>query len=161
MATLKERIDSDLKDAMRAKAELRLSTLRMMKSAIKYKEVEGEAKVLDDTAVIGVLTGLVKQRRDSAEEYRKANRADLADKEEQEIAVIQGYLPRQLTASELSAAVAAGLAEAGAKSVKDLGAVMKILTPRLKGQAEGKAISEEVKAQLAKLGESAEQVNGP
>jgi uncharacterized protein YqeY len=152
MATLKERIDSDLKDAMRAKAELKLSTLRMMKSAIKYKEVEGEAKVLDDVGVVGILTGLVKQRRDSAGEYRKANRADLAEKEEQEIVYIQAYLPAQLTATELTAAVTAAIGEAQAKSIKDLGAVMKIVTPRLKGQAEGKAISEEVKSQLSKLG---------
>lgn len=152
MATLKERIDADLKDAMRAKAELKLSTLRMMKSAIKYKEVEGEAKVLDDAGVIGILTGLVKQRRDSAEEYRKANRADLAEKEEQEIVFIQAYLPKQLSAAELAAEVTKAIGEAQAKTAKDLGAVMKIVTPRLKGQAEGKAISEEVKAQLSRLG---------
>jgi len=149
--TIKERIDADMKDAMRARDELKTNVLRMAKSAIKYKEVEGEAKVLDDAGVIGVLTTLVKQRRDSVAEYTKANRADLADKEQKEITVLQGYMPRQLSAEELVAEVKKGVEEAQAKGPKDMGAVMKILTPRLKGQAEGKAISEEVKAQLAKL----------
>lgn len=152
MATLKERIDADLKDAMRAKDELKLSVLRMMKSAVKYKEVEGTATVLDDTGVINVLTTLVKQRRDSVEEYTKAGRADLADKESKEIGIIQAYMPQQLSAAELSAEVAKAIAEAGAKGPKDMGALMKVLTPKLKGRAEGKIISEEVKAQLAKLG---------
>ncbi len=152
MATLKERIDADIKDAMRAKAQLKLDTLRMMKSAVKYKEVEGEAKVLDDVGVVAVLTGMVKQRRDSAEEFKKGGRAELAEKEETEIGIIQQYLPTQLSAEQLTAEVARGITEVGAKGMKDLGSLMKLLTPRLKGQAEGKAINEEVKAQLSKLG---------
>jgi uncharacterized protein YqeY len=152
MATIRERLDADLKDAMRAKDEVRLSTIRAIKSAIKYKEVEGAAKVLDDAGILAVLTAQVKQRRDAAGEYRAANRVDLAEKEEKEIAVIQAYLPAQLSAEQLAAEVAKAIAEAGAKSMKDLGAVMKVLTPRLKGQAEGKAISDEVKAQLGRLG---------
>ncbi|MEW6432399.1 MAG: GatB/YqeY domain-containing protein [Myxococcota bacterium] len=152
MATIRERLDADLKDAMRAKDQLKLDTIRAVKSAIKYKEVEGEAKVLDEPGILGVLTSMVKQRRDSVEEFTRAGRRELADKELAEIAVLQAYLPKQLSAEELSAEVTKAIAEAGAKSMKDLGAVMKILTPRLKGQAEGKAISEEVKAQLAKLG---------
>jgi uncharacterized protein YqeY len=152
MATIRERLDADLKDAMRAKDQLKLDTIRAVKSAIKYKEVEGEAKVLDEPAIIGVLTSMVKQRRDSIEEFTKAGRAELAAKEAKEIAILQSYLPKQLSAAELAAEVAKAIGEVGAKSVKDLGAVMKLLTPRLKGQAEGKAISEEVKAQLAKLG---------
>lgn len=152
MPTIRERLDADLKDAMRAKDELKLTTIRAIKSAIKYKEVEGEAKVLDDAGILTVLTTEVKKRRDAAAEYKAANRADLAEKEEKEIGVLQGYLPAQLTAEQLSAEVGKAIAEAGAKSVKDLGAVMKIITPRLKGQAEGKAISDEVKAQLSKLG---------
>ncbi|MEW5743643.1 MAG: GatB/YqeY domain-containing protein [Myxococcota bacterium] len=152
MATIRERLDADLKDAMRAKDQLKLDTIRAVKSAIKYREVEGEAKVLDEPAIIAVLTTMVKQRRDSIEEFTKAGRAELADKEAKEIAVLQQYLPRQLSAAELSKEVAKAIGEAGAKSMKDLGAVMKLLTPRLKGQAEGKAISEEVKNQLGKLG---------
>lgn len=152
MPTIRERLDADLKDAMRAKDELKLTTIRAVKSAIKYKEVEGAAKVLDDAGILAVLTTQVKQRRDAAAEFRAASRADLAEKEEREIAVIQAYLPAQLSPEQLAVEVAKAIAEAGAKSVKDLGAVMKVVTPRLKGQAEGKAISDEVKAQLGKLG---------
>lgn len=151
MATIRERLDSDLKDAMRAKAEVKLLTIRALKSAIKYKEVEGENKVLDEPAIISVITTLVKQRRDAAAEYKNASRVDLADKEEQEIAILQAYLPAQLTAEQLAAEIGKAITEAGATSAKDLGAVMKIVTPRLKGQAEGKAINEEVRLQLGKL----------
>lgn len=152
MATLRERLDSDLKDAMRAKDELKLTTIRAIKSAVKYKEVEAANKVLDEPAIIAVITTQVKQRRDAAAEYKAANRLDLAEKEEKEIVILQNYLPTQLTAEQLTAEITKAITEAGAKSVKDLGAVMKIVTPRLKGQAEGKAISDEVKLQLGKLG---------
>ena len=152
MATLRERLDSDLKDAMRAKDELKLLCIRAIKSAVKYKEVEAANKVLDEPAIISVITTQVKQRRDAAAEYKAANRPDLADKEEKEIVILQNYLPTQLSAEQLTAEIAKAIAEAGAKSMKDLGNVMKIVTPRLKGQAEGKAISDEVKAQLGKLG---------
>ena len=151
MPTLKERLDADMKNAMRAKEELKLSVIRMVKSAVKYKEVEPGASVLDDAGVIGVLTTMLKQRRDSIEQYKAGNRADLADKEEAEVAIIQGYLPSQLSAEALSQEVAKAVTESGAKGPKDMGAVMKVLG-RIKGQAEGKAISEEVKAQLSKLG---------
>jgi uncharacterized protein YqeY len=151
MPTLKERIVEEIKDAMRAKDEIKLNTLRAMKSAIKYKEVEPGAKELDDAGIIPVLVTMIKQRRDSVEQFRAGKRDDLADKEEKEIAVIKGYLPQQLSAAELSAEVAKAITEAGAKSAKDMGAVMKVVSPRLKGKAEGKAINDEVKAQLAKL----------
>ena len=152
MPTLKERIDADIKDAMRAKDELRSNVVRMLKSAVKYKEVEPNAKPLDDAGVMTVIATLIKQRRDSVEQYKTGGRVDLAEKEEKEIAVLMGYLPQQLSAAELFAAVAEGIKEANAKGPKDMGAVMKVLTPKLKGKAEGKAISDEVKAQLSKLG---------
>ena len=152
MPTLKERIDTDLKEAMRSKDEVKTSTVRMLKSAVKYKEVEPGAKALDDAGVMTVIMTLIKQRRDSVEQYRAGNRIDLAEKEEKEIAILQAYLPQQLSAADLAAEVAKGITEAGAKGPKDMGAVMKVLTPKLKGKAEGKAISDEVKAQLAKLG---------
>lgn len=151
MTTLRERLDADLKDAMRAKDELKLTTIRAIKSAIKYKEVEAAAKVLDESAIIAVITTQVKQRRDAAAEYKAAQRLDLAEKEEKEISILQSYLPTQLSAEQLAAEVTKAIAEAQAKSSKDLGQVMKIITPRLKGQAEGRAISEEVKLQLGKL----------
>jgi uncharacterized protein len=152
MATIRERLDSDLKEAMRGKDELKTSVIRMAKSAIKYKEVEGTNKVLDEAGILNVLTTMLKQRRDSIEQYKTGGRADLAEKEEKEVAIIQQYLPQQLTAEELAAEVTKALGEAQAKGPKDMGAVMKIVTPRLKGQAEGRLISDEVKAQLAKLG---------
>ena len=152
MATLRERLDADLKDAMRARDEMKLTTIRAIKSAVKYKEVEAANKVLDEPAIIQVIVTQVKQRRDAAAEYKAANRVDLADKEEKEITILQNYLPTQLSAEQLTAEIAKAITEAGAKSAKDLGNVMKIVTPRLKGQAEGKAISDEVKLQLGKLG---------
>lgn len=152
MATLKERIDADLKDAMRSKNELSLSVLRMLKSAIKYKEVEPGASALDDSGITQVISTLIKQRRDSVEQFKTGGRPELADKEEQEIGVLQNYLPKQLSADELRAEVAAAIQASGAKSAKDMGAVMKALMPKVQGKAEGKVISEEVKAQLAKLG---------
>lgn len=151
MATLKERIDADLKDAMRSKNELTTSVLRMLKSAVKYKEVEPGASALDDAGIQSVITGLIKQRRDSIEQFKAGGRPELADKEEAEIGVLQNYLPKQLTAEELTAAVRAAIAEVGAKGSKDMGAVMKNLNPKLQGKAEGRAISEAVKAELAKL----------
>lgn len=151
MATLKERIDADLKDAMRSKNELTTSVLRMLKSSIKYKEVEPGAKALDDAAVLQVIGTLIKQRRDSVDQFKSGSRLDLAEKEEKEITILQGYLPQQLSAEELAAEVKAAIAASGAKSPKDMGAVMKALMPKVQGKAEGKTISDEVKAQLAKL----------
>lgn len=152
MPTLKERIDAELKDAMRSKDEATTSTLRMLKSAIKYKEVEPGGKALDDAAVVTVIGTLIKQRRDSVDQFRAAQRVDLADKEQKEIEILQRYLPKQLSAEELRAEVARAISEAGAKSAKDMGQVMKVLMPRVQGKAEGKAVSEEVKAQLGRLG---------
>jgi uncharacterized protein YqeY len=151
MPTLKERIDADLKDAMRSKNELTTSVLRMLKSAVKYKEVEPGASALDDAGIEKVISGLIKQRRDSVDQYKAGGREDLAQKEEAEITILQNYLPKQLSADELRAEVAAAIAAVGAKSAKDMGAVMKAVQPKVQGRAEGRAISEEVKAQLAKL----------
>ncbi|AKJ01947.1 hypothetical protein ATI61_103666 [Archangium gephyra] len=152
MATVRERIDADLKDAMRSKNELTTSVLRMLKSAIKYKEVEpGATGLLDEASILQVIGTLIKQRRDSVEQFKSGGRPELAEKEEAEISVLQNYLPKQLSADELRAEVQAAITEAGAKSAKDMGAVMKVLTPKLQGRAEGRAISEEVKNQLSKL----------
>ncbi|MCY1080375.1 GatB/YqeY domain-containing protein [Archangium lansingense] len=152
MSTVRERIDADLKDAMRSKNELNTSVLRMLKSAIKYKEVEpGATGPLDEASILQVIGTLIKQRRDSIEQFKSGGRPELAEKEEQEISVLQNYLPKQLTPDELRAEVQAAITQAGAKSSKDMGAVMKVVTPKLQGRAEGRAISEEVKNQLSKL----------
>jgi uncharacterized protein len=153
MPSLKERIDQDLKAAMRQKEELTTSVLRMLKSAVKYKEVEPGAKALDDGGVLQVISTLIKQRRDSVEQFRAGNRGDLADKEEKEIGLLQAYLPKQLSSEELLAEVKAAVVAAGARGPKDMGAVMKALLPKVQGRAEGKAVSDAVKAQLAALGQ--------
>jgi uncharacterized protein len=151
MPTLKERIDSDIKEAMRKKDELETNVLRMLKSAVRYKEVEPGGHALDDAGVLGVLQTLVKQRRDSAEQFRGGGRPELADKEEKEILRLQQYLPQQLSAAELDAEVQAAVAQVGAKGPRDMGAVMKVLLPKVAGRAEGKVVSEAVKGALAKL----------
>jgi uncharacterized protein YqeY len=148
MASLKERIDSDLKEAMRSKDELSTSVLRMLKSAVKYKEVEPGGHALEDAGVLAVIQTLIKQRRDSVEQFRAGGRPELADKEEREIARLQSYLPAQLTPDELRAEVRAAVAQVGAKGPKDMGAVMKALMPKVQGRAEGKAVSDAVKAEL-------------
>lgn len=145
---LKERLDQDLKAAMREKAQLKLSTIRMLKSAIKYREIE-LMKPLDDAGVLSVIATEIKRRRDSVEQYRAGNRADLADKEDAEIALLQAYLPAQLSADELRAKVDEAVAKVGAQGPKDMGAVMKALLPEVQGRAEGKAVSDMVKARLS------------
>jgi hypothetical protein len=153
MATLRERIDADLKDAMRSKNELHTSVLRMLKSSIKYKEVEpGASGPLDEPAILQVIATLIKQRRDSVDQFKAGGREDLAEKELNEISVLQKYQPQQLTADELAAEVQAAIAAVGAKGPKDMGTVMKTVQPKVAGRAEGRAVSEAVKAALAKLG---------
>src|SRR5512133_2838485 len=144
---LKDRLDQDLKTAMREKAQLRLDTIRMLKSAIKYREIE-LMKPLDDAGILGVISSEVKRRRDSVEQFRAGNRPDLADKEDAEIAILQGFLPQQLTAEELVAKVDAAVKQVGAQGMKDMGAVMKALMPEVQGRADGKAVSDLVKARL-------------
>jgi uncharacterized protein YqeY len=144
---LKEQLDADLKTAMRDKDALRLSVVRMLKSAVKYREIE-LMKPLDDAGVLAVIASLVKQRRDSVEQYRAGNRPDLVAKEEAEIAILHGWLPQQLSADELRAKVDEAIAKTNAQGPKDMGAVMKALMPEVQGKAEGKAVSDMVKARL-------------
>jgi len=145
---LKEQLDAELKTAMRAKDDVKLSVVRMLKSAIKYREIE-LMKPLDDAGVIGVISTEIKRRKDSVEQYRAGNRADLADKEEAEIKVLQGWLPAQLSADELKQLVEAAVQKSGAQGPKDMGAVMKLLVPETQGKADGKVVSEMVKARLS------------
>ena len=146
---LTERIQQDLTSAMKTKDELRLSVLRMVKTALKNKQVEKMA-ALEDAEAVQVLSTLIKQRRDSIEQFRRGGRTDLAEKEEKEIAIIEGYLPARASDAEIDAAIAAAVAETGAKSPKDMGAVMKNVMARLKGQlVDGKTVSERVKAKLS------------
>ena len=145
---LREKLDEDLKSAMRAKDSLRMNTVRALKSAVKYREIE-LMKPLDDAGILGVMATEIKRRRDSVEQYRAGNRADLADKEEAEIKILQEFLPQQLTAAEVEAKVVEAIAKVGAQGPKDMGAVMKALLPQVQGRADGKAVSELVKQRLA------------
>ncbi len=142
---LNERIQKDLVDAMRAKDELRLSVLRMMKAALKNKEVE-KIRPLEDAESLQVLQTLVKQRHESVEQFTKGGRLDLAQKETKEIAIIEGYLPAAPSDTELAAAIEGAMAETGAKSPKEMGAVIKAAKARLAGKTvDGKALSERVR----------------
>ena len=144
-----ERIQKDMTDAMRAKDELRLSVLRMMKSALKHKEIE-KIRPLDEAEVLQVLNTLVKQRRESVEMFTKGGRKDLADKETLEIAVIESYLPAAAGDAEMDAAIDAAIAETGANSPKQMGAVIKAARARLEGKTvDGKALSEKVRSKLS------------
>ena len=145
---LREKLDEDLKAAMRAKDSVRMNTVRALKSAVKYREIE-LMKPLDDAGILGVVSTEIKRRRDSVEQYRAGNRADLADKEEAEIKILQEFLPQQLTAAEVEAKVVEAIAKVGAQGPKDMGAVMKALLPEVQGRADGKVVSELVKQRLA------------
>jgi len=146
-----ERIDSELKDAARARDKQRLGTLRMLKSAIKYREIETGKELLDEQ-VVQVAQTLIKQRRDSASQFKSGGRSELAQNEEAEILILEAFLPRQLSDEELLALANEAVAETGAKDAKGMGAVMKALMPKIAGRAEGKRVSDAVKAALAAKG---------
>jgi uncharacterized protein len=146
---LKEKILSDMTKAMKAKDTARTSTLRMVKAAITNREKEGGTQVTDED-VLKLLRSQVKQRRDSIEQYQKGNRLDLVTKEQAEIAVIEEYLPQAASQEEINHAVSEAIAETGAASMKDMGAVMKASMARLAGKnADGRAVNEAVKRHLA------------
>jgi uncharacterized protein YqeY len=134
-----------------SKDELRLSVLRMIKSALKYKEVE-KVRPLEDAEALQVLQTLVKQRRESVEQFAKGGRRDLADKETKEIAILEAYLPAGASDSDMSAAIEAAVAETGANSPKAMGAVIKAAKARLEGKTvDGKALSDRVRDRLSKM----------
>lgn len=147
--SLKDRLSDDMKDAMRAQDKARLSTIRMLLSAVKYKEID-LGKKLTDEEVIETITSMVKQRRDSIEQFAKAGRTDLVEKEEAELRMLQGYLPEQLTPEEIEAEIEKAVNEAGAAGMKDLGKVMKLLMPKVSGKADGKLVSDKLRERLSK-----------
>ncbi len=150
--SLAEKIQKDLVEAMRAKDELRLSVLRGMKAAIKHKEVE-KIRALDEAESVQVLQTLVKQRKESIEQFTKGNRPELASKETKELAIIESYLPASASAAEMEAAITKAISETGANSVKQMGAVMKAAKTALKGKTvDGKALSDRVRDRLSKAG---------
>ena len=147
--TLKERINEDMKAAMRARESARLAAIRLLLAAIKQKEVD-ERVQLDDAAVIAVIDKMLKQRRDSITQYQAAGRQDLVDAEQFEVNVLQAYMPASLSADEIAAAVAAAVTETGAAGPGDMGKVMGVLKPRLAGRADMTEVSKQVKAALTK-----------
>jgi uncharacterized protein YqeY len=146
--SLKLRITEDMKVAMRAKDSARLGAIRFLQAAIKQKEVD-ERIVADDPAVIAIIEKLIKQRRDSIAQFEAAGRLDLVDKENAELALLQGYLPQQLSDAELEAAIEAAIADSGATGAPAMGKVMAVLKPRLAGRADIGKASALVKKKLA------------
>jgi len=146
--SLKEQLNESMKQAMRARDELRLSTVRMVRSVIQNREIEKKQE-LDDQGVRDVISTLVKQRRESIRLYEEGNRQDLADKEKAELEVLLGFLPAQLELAEIRKIVAQAIAEAGVTSVRDMGRIMKVVAPLTAGRADGKVVSDIVKEQLS------------
>ena len=147
--TKTEQVQQDMVAAMRARDELRLSTLRMMKTALKNKEIDKRA-ALDEKEELQVLTTLIKQRKDSIDAFEKGNRPELAKKEAEEIAIIETYMPKALGEDDVIATVKAVIAEMGSPTMKDMGTVMKNVMAKLAGvRVDGKLVSETVKKELA------------
>lgn len=146
--TLQTQLNDAMKEAMKAKDSLRLNAIRLIKTAVKNREID-ERRELGEQEVIAVLSSLVKQRKESAQVYRDNNRVELAEKEEAELAVIQSFLPAQLDEAGIRELIEAAVAETGATSPKDMGKVMKIVSAQTLGRADGKLVSELVKARLA------------
>lgn len=149
--SLAQQIDSDLKDAMRAKDAAKLGVLRMLKSALKYAAIEksGAEGELDEAEATAVIRKQVKQRQDSIESFEKGGRAELAAKEKAELQILNSYLPAAMSADDIARLVREAIAEVGATSRAQMGAVMKALGPKVAGRADGKTLSQEVQRQLA------------
>jgi len=149
--TLQQRVDSDLKEAMRAKEATKLGVLRMLKSALKYAAIaksDAEAE-LSEAEAVQVIRKQAKQRQDSIESFEKGGRAELADKEKEELAILNAYLPQGMSPDELTKVVRETIAEVGATSKAQMGAIMKALQPKVGGRADGKMLSAEVQKQLS------------
>ena len=146
---LREQLNEDIKSAMKARAAERLNALRLLLAAVKQREVD-ERVTLDDAGVISVIEKMLKQRKDSIEQFEKASRQDLADKEKFEVSVLSTYLPKQLSETEVAAIIAEAVAATGAKSPADMGKVMGVVKPKLAGRADMGKVSGLVKAALAK-----------
>jgi uncharacterized protein YqeY len=149
---LRDRVNETLKEAMRAKDMAAVSTLRMIMAAIKDKDIaarpSGNSGGISDPEILSLLQGMIKQRRESIALYKQGNRQDLVDKEEGEIAIIERFLPQQMGADEVKAAIDAAIAETGAAGVKDMGKVMAVLKSKYAGQVDMAALGPEVKAKL-------------
>lgn len=146
--SLRERLNDELKTSMKSKDDLKLSVIRMVRSSVKNREIDQQHE-LDDREIVEIISTLCKQRRESIRLFKEAKRQDLVDKEEKELALLQEFLPQQLTLEELENLVRKTIAECGAQGSKDMGRVMKALQPSVAGRADGKLVSDVVKEQLA------------
>jgi uncharacterized protein YqeY len=145
---LKDQIPEDLKNALRNKNTLELSVLRMLQSALKNKEIDNKKETLTDEDVIGVVGAEIKKRRDAAQEFEKVNRSDAADQEKAEIEILMKYMPQQMNEDEIRAVVKSAIEETNAESMKDIGNVMKVLMPKVKGKADGSVVNKIVREML-------------
>lgn len=164
MITLREKIDEDFKEAVKTKDELRVSTLRLLNAAIKNKEVEKRTRLskseplekleelskLSDEEIVQVIGSEIKKRKEAAEQYKQGGRQELADKEEQELKTLSGYLPEQLSEKEIRKLVKKAIQKSGATSIQELGKVMGVLMPQVKGKADGGMVNRIVKEELEK-----------
>ena len=150
---LKKRIDDDLKEALKSKDSVALSVLRMLKSEIRYKEIEKGSDLSDDD-VISVLSTAIKKRKDSIQQFEKGGRDDLASKEQGELAVVRKYMPEQLGDDELSQIISQAISEEEASGPSDLGKVMRLVMPKVRGKADGKKVNQMVASQLQSISEA-------
>ncbi len=150
--TLAEKIDADIKEAMKARDAIKLSTLRMLKAGMKNLEIEKKAEKLEDKDVMGIISRQVKQHKDSIDGFTKGNRQDLVDKETSELKILESYMPKMMSADDLKIIVKSAIAAVGAKGRADMGKVMKAAMEEAKGAADGKMLSQMVSEELAKLG---------
>jgi len=137
-------LNATLKEALKSRDEVKVSTIRMIKASLKNKEIEKTGSLTDDE-ILSVLSTLAKQRRESIEQFAAAGRQDLVAKESRELEIVQSYLPEQLSSDELDGIIRSAISESGATSVNDLGKVMKVLMPKVKGVADGKVVNQRVK----------------
>ena len=147
--SLEERLEDEMKSALRSRDKLRLSVVRMARAAVKNKEIE-ERKKLDDGAIVKVISGLVKKGEESLIHFQKANRLDLIEKQKEELKILRSFLPQQLSRDEILTLVDEAIKEANALDMKDLGKVMKSLMPKIAGRADGKVIHQVVKEKLSR-----------
>ena len=145
---IREQLTADMKEAMRSKDQLRLDSIRFLQSAIKNKEIEMRPNHITSDDVMAVVKRLVKQRKESIEQYQAAGRKDLVDKESAELKILENYLPAQMTKEQIESIVVATIAEVRATSIKDMGAVMKAVAAKTAGTADNKTVSEVIKAKL-------------
>jgi len=153
VSSLKQRIDQDTREALKKKDSLRLSVLRMLKSEIKYKEIEKGSELSDDE-VISVLSSSVKRRKDSIQQFEKGERDDLVSREKAELELVLKYLPEQLTEEELSQIINQAIKELNASGPSDLGKVMRQIMPEVRGRADGKRVNQMVSSQLESISDS-------